>query len=112
MITGRPTSAAKSTRRRRPRNARLWTIRRDRHPTCAMMVTPGSALRHRLTPDMGGQRMVLRKTHHEIQHMAAAGRMLAAVHEVLRATVRAGVTTAELDDLAETEIRARGGTPS
>jgi hypothetical protein len=47
---------------------------RDRHPTCAMMVTPGSALRHRLTPDMGGQRMVLRKTQHEIQHMAAAGR--------------------------------------
>jgi len=77
-----------------------------------MMVTPGSALRHRLTPDMGGQRMVLRKTIHEIQHMAAAGRMLAAVHEVLRATVRAGVTTAELDELAETEIRARGGTPS
>jgi methionyl aminopeptidase len=77
-----------------------------------MMVTPGSAVRHRLIPDMGGTRMVLRKTHHEILHMAAAGRMLAAVHEVLRAAVRAGITTADLDELAETEIRARGGLPS
>jgi methionyl aminopeptidase len=56
--------------------------------------------------------MVLRKTRHEIQRMAAAGRMLAAVHEVLRAAVRAGITTADLDELAETQIRARGGLPS
>lgn len=56
--------------------------------------------------------MVLRKTPAEIERMAGAGRVLADVHEVLRRQVRAGITTADLDALAETEIRARGGVPS
>jgi methionyl aminopeptidase len=56
--------------------------------------------------------MVLRKTPEEIERMAEAGRMLAAVHDELRAAVRPGVTTADLDALAETLIRARGGVPS
>jgi methionyl aminopeptidase len=61
---------------------------------------------------MEGQRMVLRKTPDEIQRMAAASRMLAAVHDELRAAIQPGVTTADLDRLAEAAIRARGGAPS
>jgi methionyl aminopeptidase len=56
--------------------------------------------------------MVLRKTPQEIERMAAAGRMLAAVHDEVRAAVEPGVTTADLDALAERLIRARGGVPS
>jgi methionyl aminopeptidase len=56
--------------------------------------------------------MVLRKTPQEIERMAAAGRMLAAVHDELRAAVAPGVTTADLDALAESLIHARGGVPS
>lgn len=56
--------------------------------------------------------MVLRKTPTEIQRMAAAGQVLAAVHHELRSLVRAGATTAELDRAAEAAIRSRGGRPS
>jgi methionyl aminopeptidase len=56
--------------------------------------------------------MVLRKTPEEIERMAAAGRMLADVHDELRPAVEPGVTTAQLDAYAETLIRARGGVPS
>jgi methionyl aminopeptidase len=56
--------------------------------------------------------MVVRKTPEEIVRMAAAGRALAAIHDVLAAAVGPGVTTAELDDLAEQEIRALGGLAS
>lgn len=44
--------------------------------------------------------------------MAASGRLLAQVHEVLREAVRPGITTADLDRLAEREIRGRGAAPS
>lgn len=44
--------------------------------------------------------------------MAASGRVLAAVHEVLREAVRPGISTADLDRLAEREIRNRGAAPS
>lgn len=56
--------------------------------------------------------MVLRKTPQEIEQMAAAGRMLAGVHDALRPAAQPGVTTAELDAYAESLIRARGGVPS
>jgi methionyl aminopeptidase len=56
--------------------------------------------------------MVLRKTPQEIDRMAAAGRMLADVHDELRPAVEPGVTTAQLDAYAEALIRARGGVPS
>lgn len=56
--------------------------------------------------------MVIRKTPDEIEQMARAGAMLARVHEVLRTAVRPGISTADLDRLAEREIRDRGGTPS
>ncbi len=44
--------------------------------------------------------------------MAQAGAILAAVMDELEGKVRAGVTTAELDKLAERFIRARGATPT
>jgi methionyl aminopeptidase len=56
--------------------------------------------------------MVIRKTPDEIEQMARAGAVLAQVHEVLRAAVRPGISTADLDRLAAREIRARGGRPS
>lgn len=44
--------------------------------------------------------------------MAASGAVLAACHEALSAAVVPGVTTGELDALAERFIRERGGVPS
>jgi len=56
--------------------------------------------------------MVVHKTPEEILRMASAGRLLAGVHETLAEAIRAGMTTADLDELAEHEIRTRGGTSS
>lgn len=56
--------------------------------------------------------MVVRKTPDEIAEMARAGAVLARVHEVLRDALRPGMTTADLDALAEREIRSRGALPS
>jgi len=44
--------------------------------------------------------------------MAAAGRVLARCHAMLRAKARAGVTTGELDEAAERFIRSQGGEPA
>jgi methionyl aminopeptidase len=52
------------------------------------------------------------KTPEEIEKMAAAGRVLARCHEVLRKKARPGVTTAELDDAAERFIRSQGAEPA
>ena len=48
----------------------------------------------------------------EIETMAAAGRILAGILDVLRAEVRPGVSTADLDAIAERMIRDAGATPS
>jgi methionyl aminopeptidase len=56
--------------------------------------------------------MILLKTPDEIDKMAAAGRVLARCHEMLRSKARPGVTTAELDDAAERFIRSQGGEPA
>jgi methionyl aminopeptidase len=52
------------------------------------------------------------KTPEEIDRMAAAGRILARCHEILRSKARPGVTTADLDDAAERFIRSQGGEPA
>ena len=44
--------------------------------------------------------------------MRAAGLVVAGALEMLRTTVTAGVTTLDLDRLAETYIRDHGGRPS
>jgi len=52
------------------------------------------------------------KSPHEIQLMRRAGQIVAEVLEVLQAAVRPGLTTGELDQLADQQIRARGAIPS
>jgi methionyl aminopeptidase len=44
--------------------------------------------------------------------MARAGKVVADLHEVLREAVRPGISTLELDRIAEREIRKRGAVPS
>jgi methionyl aminopeptidase len=56
--------------------------------------------------------MIVRKSPAELEIMATAGRVVAEVHEVLREALRPGMTTADLDVIAEREVRARGAVPS
>jgi methionyl aminopeptidase len=56
--------------------------------------------------------VIHRKTPDEIEKMAAAGRILARCHEILRRKARPGVTTAEIDKTAERFIRSQGGEPA
>jgi methionyl aminopeptidase len=52
------------------------------------------------------------KSADQIDRMYAAGQVVARTLEVLRDAVAPGATTAELDAIAEREIRARGAVPS
>lgn len=56
--------------------------------------------------------MVVLKTDEELALMRQAGRIVAAVLALLRERVKPGVTTLELDALAEEEIRKQGAQPS
>jgi methionyl aminopeptidase len=56
--------------------------------------------------------MIILKTPDEIAIMAKASRIVAEVLEILKQGVRPGVTTDELDRVAELEIRARGAIPA
>jgi methionyl aminopeptidase len=56
--------------------------------------------------------MIILKTPDEIEVMAKASRVVAETLEVLKKAVRPGVTTDELDALAEAEILARGAKPA
>jgi methionyl aminopeptidase len=56
--------------------------------------------------------MIIRKSAREIELMAEAGAVVAATHELLREHVRPGVTTGELDRLADEFIRSHGGVPT
>ena len=56
--------------------------------------------------------MIILKTPDEIEVMAKASRVVAETLEVLKKVVRAGVTTDELDALAEAEILARNAKPA
>ncbi|HET8578160.1 MAG TPA: type I methionyl aminopeptidase [Methylomirabilota bacterium] len=53
--------------------------------------------------------MILLKSARELGHMRAAGRILADVKERLKAVVKAGVSTKEIDEDVEAFILARGG---
>ena len=61
---------------------------------------------------MRGVGAVTIKRTSEIERMRAAGGILAAILEVLRAELRPGVTTADLDAIAERMIRDAGAVPS
>ena len=57
--------------------------------------------------------MVQLKSPREIETMAAGGQILAATHQAVRAAVKPGVSTMELDHIAENFIRSHdGATPS
>ena len=56
--------------------------------------------------------MIIRKSAQEIAKMAAAGRIVAETIAHVGEQLEAGVTTGELDRIAEEHIRARGGTPT
>jgi methionyl aminopeptidase len=52
------------------------------------------------------------KTPEQIGLMRVAGRLVGETLELLRSSVRAGITTGELDAIAEDNIRSHGGIPS
>jgi methionyl aminopeptidase len=56
--------------------------------------------------------MIQLKTPDEIERMAAAGRILARCHAILKSKARPGVTTGDLDDAAERFIRSQGAEPA
>jgi methionyl aminopeptidase len=56
--------------------------------------------------------VIILKTPAEIEIMARASRLVAETLAMLRREVRAGVTTEDLDRLAEQFIRSHGGTPA
>ena len=56
--------------------------------------------------------MIILKTPAEIEVMAAASRVVAQALNVVKEAVRPGISTDELDSIAEREIRARGAIPA
>ena len=56
--------------------------------------------------------MIMRKRAEELEKMRRAGRVVGETLQILQAAVKPGVTTQELDEIAEREIRARGAVPS
>jgi len=52
------------------------------------------------------------KSPEQIEQMRVAGLLVGETLELLRASVRAGISTAELDAIAEDNIRSHGGIPS
>jgi len=61
---------------------------------------------------MASDRRVTLKSHAQIEKMAVAGRLVADVLDTLGRELRPGITTADLDRMAEELIRGRGGIPS
>jgi methionyl aminopeptidase len=56
--------------------------------------------------------VIVYKSPSEIERMRRAGRIVAGTIDAVLAKVRVGVTTKELDDVAESYIREQGATPS
>ena len=56
--------------------------------------------------------MIIRKSQSEIETMARAGKVVADTLALLEESIRPGVTTEELDRLAEDYIRGQGGYPT
>jgi methionyl aminopeptidase len=56
--------------------------------------------------------MIIRKSPHEIEKMAAAGRVVADTIAHVGEQLEPGITTAELDRIAEDYIHSRGGVPT
>ncbi len=56
--------------------------------------------------------MIVSKSKQELALMREAGRIVALTHQKLKAYIQPGITTQELDSVAEKEIRSYGATPS
>jgi methionyl aminopeptidase len=56
--------------------------------------------------------VIIRKSAQELERMAHSGRVVAETHALIGEHIRPGVTTGELDKLAEEFIRSRGGVPT
>jgi methionyl aminopeptidase len=56
--------------------------------------------------------VIIRKSAQELDQMEAAGRVVAQTLELVGEHIRPGVTTQELDDLADEFIRSHGGIPT
>jgi methionyl aminopeptidase len=56
--------------------------------------------------------VIIRKSNHEIEKMAEAGRIVAETIAHVGERIEPGITTGELDGIAEDFIRAAGGTPT
>lgn len=63
-------------------------------------------------PGLRNRKTVPARTPGELDAMAAAGAVVAAALRAVQTAAAAGVSTKELDDVAETVIREAGGTPS
>ncbi|WP_183604349.1 type I methionyl aminopeptidase [Paenibacillus phyllosphaerae] len=56
--------------------------------------------------------MIICKSEAELRFMREAGRIVADTHRLLKQAIRPGITTLELDGIAESYIRSQGATPS
>ena len=56
--------------------------------------------------------MIICKSDMELQYMRVAGRIVAETHRLMADAVRPGITTLELDQIAEKYIRSQGAIPS
>lgn len=56
--------------------------------------------------------MIILKSKAELEVMREAGRIVALTHQELAKAIKPGVTTKQLDELAETFIRSKGAIPS
>jgi methionyl aminopeptidase len=56
--------------------------------------------------------MIICKSEAELRLMREAGRIVADTHRVLKQSIRPGITTRDLDQIAETYIRSQGAIPS
>ena len=56
--------------------------------------------------------MIVCKSEAELRLMREAGRIVADTHRLLKQSIRPGITTSELDQIAETYIRSQGAVPS
>ena len=56
--------------------------------------------------------MIVCKSEAELRLMREAGRIVADTHRLLKQSIRPGMTTSELDQIAETYIRSQGAVPS
>ncbi|MDV2686672.1 type I methionyl aminopeptidase [Alkalihalophilus lindianensis] len=56
--------------------------------------------------------MIICKTERELEIMREAGRIVALTHQELKQHIKPGITTKQLDEIAEKLIRSHGATPS